>query len=63
MILFTGGGLPGPGGCMVWGVGWSGGVVPGPGGSAWSRSVLVKTPTETATAAVGTHPTGMHSCI
>ena len=31
VILFTGGGVPGPGGCT-----WSGGV-PGPGGGTWSR--------------------------
>ena len=53
VILFTGGG----------GVGaWSRGGVHGPGGvcmvrgGAWS-------PPETATAAGGTHPTGMHSCF
>ena len=42
---------------------WSGGLpgpgggVPGPGGG------LVETPPRTATAAGGTHPTGMHSCV
>ena len=62
------GGMPGPGG----GVCSSG--VPGPGGSAprgvpgpgWgvvSQHALRQTPPgETATAADGTHPTGMHSC-
>ena len=33
---------------------WSGGSAPG--------GCLVETPTRTATAAGGTHPTGMHSC-
>ena len=32
------------------------GGVPGPGGAWW------RTPPRTATAAGGTHPTGMHSC-
>ena len=54
------------GGCLVWGVpgpggAWSRGVsgprgVPGPGGSPGGDSP------GTATAAGGTHPTGMHSC-
>ena len=35
--------------------------VPGPRG-VWSRGCLVETP-RTATAAGGTHPTGMHSCL
>ena len=48
MILFTGGGCLVPGG------------VPGPGGSG-PGGCLVETP-QTATAAGGTHPTGMHSC-
>ena len=39
------------GGCMVRGCAWSRGVV-----------CLVETP-PTATAAGGTHPTGMHSCL
>ena len=54
--------MPGPGGC-AWsqGVPGLGGVclvgrVSGPGGC------LVETP-QTATAAGGTHPTGMHSCL
>ena len=52
--------MPGPGGGLL------------PGG-AWSRGVLVSQhalrqtphppPGETATAADGTHPTGMHSCL
>ena len=54
MILFTGG-------CLVWGGAWSREVsgprgVPGPGGSPGGD------PPGTATAAGGTHPTGMHSC-
>ena len=55
--LLPGGLLPGvtwAGGCALGGGVWSGGV-PGPGG-AWWRSP------GTATAAGGTHPTGMHSC-
>ena len=62
MILSTGGclilgGVPGPGGgAWSWGMGaWSWGA-PGPGG------FLMETP-GTATAAGGTHPTGMHSCV
>ena len=47
VILFTGGGVV-PG---------PGGVVLGPGGC------LVENPPRTATAAGGTHPTGMHSCF
>ena len=46
--------MPGPGG------------VPGPGEDAWSGGCLVPgggDPPETATAAGGTHPTGMHSCL
>ena len=39
----------GPGGCLM--------GVPGPGGC------MVETPTRTATAAGGTHPTGMYSCF
>ena len=51
------GGGSNPGGCLVPGVAWSGGcMVPGPGGC------LVETVPGTATAAGGTHPTGMHSC-
>ena len=42
------------GGCLVWGV-------PGPG-AAWSGGVPGGDP-PTATAAGGTHPTGMFSCI
>ena len=70
MILSTAGGLlPGgawsQGGCLVQGGAWSGGSAPGrvcsgggstPGG-AWRR------PPGMATAAAGTHPTGMHSCF
>ena len=43
------------GGCLVQGVPAPG--VSGPRGGAWWR------PPRTATAAGGTHPTGMHSCI
>ena len=73
------GGVPGPGGVCSRGVcswgAWSRGV-PGPGGSALtgggclvpgglvSQHALRQTPPgETATAADGTHPTGMHSCF
>ena len=51
------GGVPGPGGMPgPWGSAWSlgGCLVPG---SVWWR------PPRTATAAGGTHPTGMHSCL
>ena len=50
-----------PGGCVVLGGAWSRGV------GAWSRGhgpggcMVLETPL-TATAAGGTHPTGMHSC-
>ena len=51
---WCGGGGHGPRGCMVLGVHGTGGcMVPG--------GCLVQTP-PTATAAGGTHPTGMHSC-
>ena len=59
--LVLGGGAPGPqgwsdpGGCLVPGGGWSGGL--GPRG--W---VPGEPNPQTATAAGGTHPTGMHSC-
>ena len=43
-------GMPGPGGCLIWGGS-------APRGGAWWR------PPRTATAAGGTHPTGMHSCL
>ena len=33
-----------------------------PGGGAWSQGVCVETSPEMATAAGGTHSTGMHSC-
>ena len=77
--MFTGvclstGGVPAPGGCLLWGSGprgvWSRGVPAGggvgPGGSGAGGVpapgvCLVETP-PTATAADGTHPTGMHSC-
>ena len=44
-------GGPGPGGCLV------------PGGGSWSWGVPGGDPPRTATAAGGTHPTGMHSCL
>ena len=46
----------GPGWCMVLG------GVPGPGGLVFQHALTQTTPGETATAADGTHPTGMHSC-
>ena len=47
-------------GCLVWeGLLWG---VPG-GGGFCSGGCLVETPSRTATAADGTHPTGMHSCF
>ena len=59
--LFTGGSLvlggTCSGGCLFRGV-WSGGCLLLGGGGAWRRP-----PPETATAAGGTHPTGMHSCL
>ena len=76
VILLTGG-VHGPGGCMVLGGAWSRGVhgpggawsqgvhglgVHGLGGGAWSLGAWWRPP-PTATAAVGTHPTGMHSYL
>ena len=61
------GGVPGPGGvgypggCLVPGGAWSCGGYLVPGG-VWSGGCLMETP-RTATAADGTHPTGMHSCV
>ena len=52
-------GVHGPGGCMVQGGAWSWGVH-GPGCMV-PGGCMVETP-PTATAAAGTHPTGMHSC-
>ena len=65
VILSTGGsaspggaglGVPGHGKCLVPGSAWScwGGV--------WSGGVPGEEPPDTATAAGGTHPTGMHYC-
>ena len=34
-----------------------------PGGGGWSRGGAWWRPPRTATAASGTHPTGMHSCL
>ena len=60
--------MPGPGGVWSQGVGVPalGGGVPSLGvpglGRVWSqRGCLMETPPQTATAADGTHPTGMHS--
>ena len=52
-------GLPAPGGVPA-----RGGGVPAPGGSGrgWD-GVPGGDPLRTATAAGGTHPTGMHSCL
>ena len=64
------GGVPAPGGCLVWGVpglggAWSGGVCSW-GVCSWGCLVpegcLVETP-QTATAAGSTHPSGMDSCV
>ena len=62
-------GASGPGGCLLGGVCSRGGGLSGPGG-AWSGGLVSQhalrqtpPPGETATAADGTHPTGMHSCF
>ena len=53
-------------GCLLLGGVWSQGSGPGgclvPGG-VWSRGMPGGDPPGTATAAGGTHPTGMHSCL
>ena len=54
------GGVPALGGCLLWGGACSGGV-PALGG-ACSGGVTGGDP-PMATAAGGTHPTGMHSCV
>ena len=67
VILFTGGGVgpgggPGPGGRGAWSQGglvWGGS---GPGAVPAPRGVPGGDPPPMATAAGGTHPTGMHSC-
>ena len=52
-------GVPGPGGLSA-----PGGVVPGPRGVGVPACTEADpAPRETATAADGTHPTGMHSCF
>ena len=78
-ILFTGGGgclvqggVPGTGGVCCRGGAWPGGSA-ARGVGVWSRGCLVwgvpglggvcGEPPVTATAAGGTHPTGMHSCL
>ena len=62
-------GVPGPGGCLVLG-GAESREVPGPGGCVClvlgggvvsQHALRQNPPGETATAADGTHPTGMHS--
>ena len=59
-----GGGLL-PGGAWSWGCAWSWGVCLVGGGGLVSQHALWQTPPpgEMATAADGTHPTGMHSCL
>ena len=54
------GGVPGlgGGGCMV-----PGGCVPGPVGVGIPACTEAYPPGEMATAADGTHPSGMHSCL
>ena len=77
-VYLVPGGVPGPEGCtcswgmyLVRGCTWSrGGACSGGwlllGGLVWGMPALggclVETPPPTATAAGGTHPTGMHSC-
>ena len=68
VILLTGWGAWSRGGawlqgCLIWGVPGPRGV-PGPGGClVLGGGCLVESPPPgTATAAGGTHPTGMHSC-
>ena len=51
-------GVPGPEGSAL-----AGGGVPGPGGVGIPAPLRQTPPGETATAADGTHPTGMHSCF
>ena len=55
------------GGCLVLGVGGLLQGVPGPGGCLLLGRLVsqhaLPPPRETATAADGTHPTGMHSCF
>ena len=58
------GGMPGPGGSDPRRGSWSGGLLPG--GECLVRGSAprgVDHPSLTATAAGGTHPTGMHSCF
>ena len=62
-LLWRGCLLRGGGGVWSRGDVWSRGVpAPGGGGSA-PRGVPGGDPPGTATAASGTHPTGMHSCL
>ena len=59
MILFTGG-MPSPGGCLVLGGCLVPGGVAGPGRVAGPGGVPDGDPPRMATAAGGTHSTGMH---
>ena len=54
--------MPGPGGGSASG-GLLPGCVPGPGGGGIPAGTEADPPGETATAADGIHPTGMHSCL
>ena len=71
------GGVPAPGRCLLWGFACLGGClvlggacsggtfsggVPAPGGACSQGVPGGDPPSGTATAAGGTHPTGMHSC-
>ena len=53
---------PHPGG-RLGGSGWEGGFRPTPGDGGVSQHALRQTPQQTATAAGGTHPTGMPSYL
>ena len=54
--------VPGPGACGPGGVPGPGGM-PGLGGCLILGGAWWRPPPGTATAAGGTHPTGMHSCL
>ena len=56
----SGGGACSGGGCLLWGVSTPGGACSGGGGGACCGDPPSPV---TATAAGGTHPTGMHSCL
>ena len=53
------GGVCSQGGCVC---SWGGGVSAARGGGLLCSEAATPSPEETATAADGTHPTGMHSC-